>query len=102
MDVDLSDLQQIASPNFGPSKSFADILNVLVPYIFYIAGVIFILMFLVSAFGFLTSLGDPKKIEVSKARITQSLLGLIIVIFAYVILQFIGTFFGVADFGGIL
>lgn len=56
-----------------------------------IAGIFFIVQLILAGYGYISSNGDPKKTEAAWAKITQSLIGLIIVASAFVIVSIIGS-----------
>lgn len=56
-----------------------------------IAGGIALLLMLVGAFLVTTAGGDPKKVESGKSTFTSAIIGLLVVIFSAVLLQFIGV-----------
>ena len=72
---------------------FLNVLNVIVA----LAGVALFLMFVVSGFSFLFSGGDPKKLEQARGTLTNAIIGLVIIVAAYLILRLIGVFTGVTD-----
>ena len=45
----------------------------------------------------MTAAGDPKKTEAAKGRLNTALIGLLIVVFAYLIVQFIDSFLNIQD-----
>ena len=57
-----------------------------------VAGIFFIFQLITAGYGYLSSNGDPKKTEAAWAKITQSLIGLIIVASAFVIASVVGSF----------
>lgn len=59
-----------------------------------LAGLYFFVRFLMSAFGYLTSLGDPGKIQAQTTQLTNAIVGLLIVVSAYFLAQIIQTIFG--------
>lgn len=67
--------------------SFGDVISILLPYIFVIAGLILFGLLIVNGFNFLTSGGDPKKTEGAKGGITAALIGFGIIIAAYWLTQ---------------
>lgn len=69
----------------------------LVRFVVAIAGVAFFIMLLVAGFSFLFSGGDPKKLEQAKGTMTNAIIGLIVIVGAYVILRLIGLFTGTMD-----
>lgn len=60
-----------------------------------IAGIFFIIQVITAGFGYLSANGDPKKTEAAWAKITQSIIGLLIVSVAFVIGGLIGKITGV-------
>jgi hypothetical protein len=60
-----------------------------------LAGLAVFIMFLAGGFKYLTSAGDPKGTESAKSTLTYAVLGLVLVIVAWFILQFIKEFTGV-------
>lgn len=65
-----------------------------------IAGIFFIVQLILAGYGYLSSNGDPKKTEAAWAKITQSLIGLIIVASAFVIASVVGSFLGIDIING--
>ncbi len=66
----------------------------------------FIFQFLIGGFNWITSGGDKAKLQSARDRITNSLIGLLVVVVGWAILSLAGQFFGV-DFtlsnpGGIM
>ncbi len=55
------------------------------------------LMFIVSGFSFLFSQGDQKKLEQAKGTLTNAIIGLVVIVSAYLILRVIGSFTGTTD-----
>ena len=84
--------------NTDPDKpqynNLADIVNIAMPYLFSIAGIILFLMLVWGGFEFLTSMGDPKKAEGAKNKITSAIIGIVILFMSYWVVQLIDIFFG--------
>lgn len=59
-----------------------------------IAGIWFVFMFIVGAFGYLTAGGDKQKIGSATSRIASALIGLVIVVMAYALISLIGKLLG--------
>lgn len=70
---------------------FQNILQVIIP----IAGLVFFAIFISGGFKYLTSGGDPKKASAATKTLTMAFIGLIGVIFSWLILLFIKKFTGV-------
>lgn len=60
-----------------------------------VAGIYFIFQLITAGYGYLSSNGDPKKTEAAWAKITQSLIGLIIVATSFVIASVVGGFLNI-------
>lgn len=70
---------------------FANLLTALLAF----AGLTALIMFLVGGFKFMNSGGDPKKLEGAKNSIVFGILGLLIVLFSFFIIQLIAIVTGV-------
>jgi len=62
-----------------------------------LAGVALFLMFIVGGFSFLFSGGDQKKLEQAKGTLTSAIIGLVVIIAAYLILRLISTMTGLPE-----
>lgn len=60
-----------------------------------LAVVALFLMLLTGGFSFLFSGGDPKKLEQARGTLTNAIIGLVVIISAYLILRIIQVFTGV-------
>ena len=85
---------------FAPASSFGDLgtfVNVLLKNAFMIAGVICLVLLIFGGFGFIVSAGsgDTKKMDQGKQTITGALIGLVLIIGAYWIVQIIQILTGV-------
>lgn len=60
-----------------------------------LAGVALFVMLVIGGYNFLLSGGDQKKLEMAKGTITGALLGLVIMVIAFLIINTIATFTGV-------
>ena len=70
---------------------FANIVQIVIS----LAGIALFVMVVVSGFGFLFSAGDPKKLEQAKGTLTNAMIGLVVIVAAYVILRILQIFTGV-------
>lgn len=62
-----------------------------------LAGIALFIMLLAGGFKYMTSGGDPKASEQAKGTITSALLGLILLIVAWLILKFLSEFTGLSN-----
>jgi hypothetical protein len=84
----------------GPATSFTDIgsvINRALPFIFAFAGIGLLLMIISAGFSMLTSAGDSKKLDMGKQRLTNGLLGFLIILVAYWVTQILGNVFGITQ-----
>lgn len=72
---------------------FTNVISVIVA----LAGVALFIMFVMSGFTFLFSGGDPKKLEQARGTLTNAIVGLVVIVAAYLILRLIGAFSGYTD-----
>ncbi|HSW90102.1 MAG TPA: hypothetical protein VLH19_04495 [Patescibacteria group bacterium] len=100
--VNLGDAVQLKNtfPNAGIGyySSISVFINLLLPFAFVVAGLIFLFLIIGAGFTIVTSAGDPKKVEGGKNQILTALIGFIIIFAAYWIIQIIETFTGVKIF----
>lgn len=76
----------------GQFEKLADLINNALPLLFAIAGITLFLYLVWGGFDYLTSMGDPKKAESGKHKITNALLGFLIIFVSYWIVQIIDFF----------
>ncbi len=74
--------------------NLASVINQAVPILFAFAGIALFAYLVWGGFDFLTSMGDPKKAEAGKNKITSAVIGFIIIFAAFWILQIVDVFFG--------
>jgi hypothetical protein len=60
-----------------------------------LAGIGLFIMLLVGGFGFLFAAGDAKKLEQAKGTLSNAIIGLVIIVSAYLIIQIISAFTGI-------
>lgn len=77
---------------FSPAKSFpavGDLVNVVVRNAFVLAGVITFVLLIFGGFGFIVGAGagDTKKMETAQKTITGAIIGLLIVVASYWLVQ---------------
>lgn len=82
----------------GPLSSkftnIASVVNNAVPVLFAISGIALFIYLVWGGFDYLTSLGEPKKAESGKNRITAAVVGFILLFSAFWILQLVDFVFG--------
>ena len=84
---------------FGDVTSLGQATTRLVMPIFSLAAVAVIIYFLFGAFKYLVSRGNKEEVEASRQMITHSIIGFIILMFAFLMLQFLlSSLFGITGF----
>ena len=71
-----------------------DILSNVIGFLTILAGLYFIVMFIVGGLGWASAGGDSNKVEAAKQRMTNAAIGLIIVVAAYSVAFIIGKVLG--------
>ena len=84
--------------DFGNIGSLGQGINLLVAPAFSIATLAVVIYFLIGAFTYLTSGGDKENVGNAQKMITHAIIGFIILMFAFLILQFIPEIFGIRFF----
>jgi hypothetical protein len=94
--INFNELNNQTGNRFGASSTnLGAIITAIVPYLFAAAGIILLLYLLAGGFGYLTSAGDPKKAQEAKAKITNALIGFLIVFASYWIVQIAARVLGI-------
>lgn len=91
-------LPQVQANAFGSSvlpTSIGDFIGKTLPYIFGAAGIALLIYLILGGFQLMTSRGDPKAAQSAQAKITNAVIGFIVVIFAFFIVQIFGLIFGI-------
>lgn len=76
------------------SAKFTGVISVLLAMITISAGIWFLIQFVIGAFKWMTSGGDKNNVEAAKEHLTHAVIGLAILVAAYVIAGLIGVIFG--------
>jgi hypothetical protein len=74
--------------------SLGDIINAAMGYIFAFAGIGVLLMVIAAGYSMLTSAGNSKKIDAGKQRLTNAIIGFVIIAVAYFVTQIAGRILG--------
>ena len=79
-------------------KTPADLISVALPYIFGAAGIALLIYLITGGLGMMLSKGDPKAMQSAQGKITNALLGFVIVFISYFVVKHFGQVFGLKDF----
>jgi hypothetical protein len=73
------------------------IISNVIGFLTIIAVIFFVIQIILAGYSFISGQGDPKKIEMSRKKLTDSILGLTIVVVAFGATAFISTLLGLGD-----
>lgn len=74
----------------GLEGLFSNVVSVILGF----GGIVLFVLLIVGGFNYLTSGGDPKKIEGAKATLTYAIIGIVVLVLAFLILRLIETLTG--------
>ena len=95
---DLENIQKEAMPNFqfaSTQGGIGNIVSSLINYLFPLAGLLLLLFLIAGGFQMMLSKGDPKAMQAAKGKISNALIGFIIVFAAYWIVQLVASLLGI-------
>jgi hypothetical protein len=96
----LKSLEEGTGLNFA-GGNIGDIISGLVKYLFPLAGILLLLYLIFGGFQLMLSRGDPKAAQSAQGKITNALVGFIIVFAAYWIVQILASILGLEKIGEI-
>lgn len=74
--------------------AFTNIISNIIGIMTIIAGIWFIFQFIIGAYGYMTAGGDQKRITDATSKITNALIGLVVIVAAYAIISLLGSLLG--------
>jgi hypothetical protein len=94
----LNTIQGNAFPNatYGTSTTIGQIITNLLPYVFWITGILLLAYLLLGGLQLMLAAGDPKKVQGAWGKITNAVIGFVIIFIAYWATKLIGDIFGIA------
>ncbi|MBI4062630.1 hypothetical protein HY410_01795 [Candidatus Gottesmanbacteria bacterium] len=78
-------------------SSIGGVVSDAIPYVFGFAGLALLLILVRGGFTFLTSAGDPKKLEMGKQQLTYALVGFLLIFSSFWIVQLVGRILGFTE-----
>lgn len=79
-------------------NTLGGIISAVIPYLFGIAGFLLLLYLIFGGFSYMMSGGDPKATESAKQKITNAVIGFVIIFAAYWLVQILGIVLGITQF----
>ena len=78
----------------GAIDLFTKVISNIIGFLTIIAGLWFVFQFVLGAIGWLSAGGDKVKVEAAQKKLTQGIIGLVIVVAAIFLVDLIGTILG--------
>lgn len=75
--------------------SWQGVYTIILPFVYGIAGIILLINIVTAGFKIMTSMGDPKAMQAAQAKLTTSLIGVVILFVSFWIVQLIWQFLGI-------
>jgi hypothetical protein len=94
---DLTNIQKNAFKGNTIPANIGGLLGNALPYIFGAAGIALLIYLVLGGLQMMTSQGDPKAMQGAQAKITNALIGFVIIIIAFFIVQLFGQLFGLQN-----
>ena len=103
---DLDAIQASAFPKAtfgGASTTIGEFITKsgILTYVFGAAAILLLVYLVIAGLGMMLSRGDPKAMQAAQGKITNALIGFIIVFFAFALVALFGKILGIAVFGTI-
>lgn len=90
-------LEYLQDKDVATIQSLETLFKNIITAVVSLTGIALFIMLLVGGFSFLFSGGDQKKLEQARGTITNAIIGLVIVVAAYLIIRIISVFTGNPD-----
>ncbi len=93
--INFNNLNNAMGPNWKwTGKTIGDIISFVIPYIFVLAGLGLFIFLIIGGFQLMTSGGDPKAMQSAKGKITNAVIGFIIIFVSYWLVQLMEAILG--------
>jgi len=95
----IKSLESTVLPTFKlKGQTPAQVIGVILPYIFAATGTALVIYIVWGGISLMLSMGEPKAVAGARAKITTGIIGALVVVFAYLIMQLLGNIFNLQDF----
>ncbi len=103
-DVNIGELEQKYSDATGfrfNSVNLGRVISDTLPYIFMLAGVGVLFYLIYGGYHLMVSQGDEKAMAEARGKITNAVIGFVVIFLSYWIMQILGVILGLDRFGGL-
>ncbi len=87
-------------PNVTGFSNLSELIDNLIQLLFFAAGLAFLFYLLIGGIQWITAAGDPKALDAARGRITNAIIGLVIVVAAFSIAIIIQSVLGISIVSG--
>lgn len=93
----LKTIQENAFPDatIGTDTKITGIITKILPYVFWVTGILLLVYLLAGGLQLMLSAGDPKKVQGAWGKITNAVIGFVIIFIAYWLTKLIGNVFNI-------
>lgn len=84
---------------FGYGTGLMGVIAIIINIAFALAGLVAVVFLIMGGYSYVTAGGNPEQIEMAKARIVNSIIGMVVILVSYLIVQFIMTQIGATNIG---
>ena len=94
----LDKIQTEAMPKFNFTGSkLGDVIDIILPYVFGASALALLIYLILGGFQYMFSKGDPKAAQSAQAKITNALIGFVIIVLAFLIVRLLGRVLGLQN-----
>lgn len=98
--LDLNAIQQKGLPNNRLPDDLGGIISSILPFVFYGAGIALLVYMVTGGLQMMLAKGDPKAMQAAQGKITNALIGFVIIIVAFLVVQLLAQILKSTGTGG--
>lgn len=98
--LDLDAIQQKGLPNNSLPDDLGGIISKVLPFVFYGAGIALLIYLVMGGLQMMLSKGDPKAMQGAQGKITNALIGFVIITVAFAVVQLLAQLLKSTGTGG--
>ena len=91
-------IKDVFLPSSSTSTNVGGIITIILPYLFVIAGLLLLFYLIYGGFHMMIAANDEKGLAEAKGKITNALVGFLLLFISYWLVQILGHIFGIAIF----
>ena len=87
----------VGNPSANPNNlngGIGGVVSAFLPYVIGVAGIALLIYLVLGGLQLMMSRGDPKAIQAAQGKITNALIGFIVIILAFTVVQLVGNLLG--------